>query len=174
MVDDNDQPQPAEEDALTPSKSARKRQMHALQRLGESLLELSESQLDALSLDEPALLTALQETRRIRSNSARKRHLQYIGKLMRNIDPEPIEAALAALHARNDAATREFHELEQLRNAILDQPEEGMQLAVARYPDVDRQQLRQLIRQHASEQRLGKAPTASRKLFRYLRDLAGD
>ncbi|MEZ5568223.1 MAG: ribosome biogenesis factor YjgA [Halioglobus sp.] len=155
-----------------PSKSARKRRMHALQRLGESLLELSEAQLDKLSLNEPALLEALQEARRIRSHSARKRHLQYIGKLMREIDPEPIESALAALHASRHADTQAFHALEALRDRLLASPQEGVELTLQRFPTADRQQLRQLLRQHASEQREGRPPAASRKLFRYLRELA--
>ncbi len=173
MADDKDQPQTAADDeTLNPSKSARKRHMHALQRLGESLLELSPAQLQALPLEEPELLTALEETRRIRSNSARKRHLQYIGKLMRSIDPEPIEAALAALHAQSSAATHEFHEIERLRDAVLARPGEGIALVLASHPHADRQQLRQIIRQHEREQREGKAPAASRQLFRYLRELA--
>lgn len=171
MADAHDRPG-IEDASAAPSKSARKRQMHALQRLGESLLELNETQLNKLSLNEPALLEALQEARRIRSHSARKRHLQYIGKLMRDIDPEPIEAALASLHASRHADTQAFHALEALRDRLLANPQEGVELALQRYPAADRQQISQLLRQHASEQREGRPPAASRKLFRYLRELA--
>ena len=80
-----------------PSRSARKRQAEALQRLGERLLGLKPQQLQRFDLP-PPLLEALLETQRLRSRSASARARQYIGRLMRDIDPAPIERALA-LHA---------------------------------------------------------------------------
>jgi len=77
-----------------PSKSARKREFHALQKLGEELLTLRESDLEDIELDED-LREAVLEARRIRSHGALRRQKQYIGKLMRHIDPEPLRAALA-------------------------------------------------------------------------------
>ncbi len=77
-----------------PSKSARKREFHALQKLGEELLTLRESDLQDIELDED-LREAVLEARRIRSRGALRRQKQYIGKLMRHIDPEPLRAALA-------------------------------------------------------------------------------
>ncbi len=77
-----------------PSKSARKREFHALQKLGEELLTLRESDLQDIELDED-LREAVLEARRIRSHGALRRQKQYIGKLMRHIDPEPLRAALA-------------------------------------------------------------------------------
>ncbi len=77
-----------------PSKSARKREYLALQKLGEELLTLKDSDLEQIDLDED-LLTAVLEARQIRSHGALRRQKQYIGKLMRQVDPEPIRAALA-------------------------------------------------------------------------------
>ena len=77
-----------------PSKSARKREYLALQRLGEELLTLRDCDLEAIDLDRD-LLHAVLEARRIRSRGALRRQKQYIGKLMRHVDPEPIRAALA-------------------------------------------------------------------------------
>ena len=77
-----------------PSRSARKRNAEALQRLGERLLGLKSQQLQRFDLP-PALLEAILETQRLRSRSAHARARQYIGKLMRSIDPEPIERTLA-------------------------------------------------------------------------------
>jgi len=77
-----------------PSKSARKREYLALQKLGEELLTLRESELVDIELDE-GLLEAVLEARQIRSHGALRRQKQYIGKLMRRIDPEPLRAALA-------------------------------------------------------------------------------
>ena len=154
-----------------PSKSARKRQMHSLQAMGESLVDLNDRQLAQIPIDDERLLSALQECRQIRSNSARKRHLQFIGKLMRNIDPAPIERALQELHNTRQEKTATFHQLEQLRADILAAGPEGVELAMARFPSADRQHLRQLVLQHGRESQRNKPPAASRKLFTYLRDL---
>ena len=77
-----------------PSKSARKREYLALQKLGEELLTLKDCDLEEIDLDED-LLNAVLEARRMRSRGALRRQKQYIGKLMRGVDPEPIRAALA-------------------------------------------------------------------------------
>ena len=90
---DNEEPQEQER----PSRSARKRNAEALQRLGEHLLGLKPQQQQRFDLP-PPLLEALLETQRLRSRSASARARQYIGRLMRDIDPAPIERALA-LHA---------------------------------------------------------------------------
>jgi ribosome-associated protein len=153
-----------------PSKSARKRQMLGLQAVGESLLSLNDNQLSQIPIDE-RLLSALRECRQIRSNSARKRHLQLIGKIMRNIAPAPIEQALAALHNTKQESTTAFHQLEQLREDMLAAGVEGAELAMTRFPEADRQQLRQVILQHHREVQGHKPPSASRKLFRYLKEL---
>ncbi len=81
---------------LKPSKSARKREFHALQKLGEDLIKLKEPDLLDMGLDED-LLEAVLAARRIKSHSALRRQKQYIGKLMRKVDPEPIRAALSRL-----------------------------------------------------------------------------
>ena len=84
-------PPPAEPAAERPSKSQRKREMSALQALGESLLRLSAAELARIDLPEP-LREAIAETARISSHEGRRRQLQYIGKLMRSTDVEPIRA----------------------------------------------------------------------------------
>ena len=83
-------------DESKPSKSARKREYLALQKLGEDLITLRESELLSIPLDED-LLEAVQEARRIKAHGALRRQKQYIGKLMRHVDPEPINAALERL-----------------------------------------------------------------------------
>ena len=102
-----------------PSKSARKRHMLGLQAMGESLVGLSDKQLAQIPIDNEQLLSAIRECRQMRSNSAHKRHLQFIGKLMRNIDPAPIEQALLMLHKTRQQSAAAFHQLEQLREDIL-------------------------------------------------------
>ena len=89
---------------LPPSKSARKRAALALQKLGERLVGMRSEDVAQLPLSEP-LLDAISEARRLRSHGALSRQYQYIGRLMRDLDVEALEAALAALEvARNTRA----------------------------------------------------------------------
>lgn len=154
-----------------PSKSARKRQMHSLQAMGESLVNLHDKQLAQIPIDDDRLLSAIRECRQMNSNNARKRHLQFIGKLMRNIDPAPIEQALLALHNSRQQSAAAFHQLEELRAQILAAGTSGVEIAMARFPTADRQHLRQLVLQHLREIQQDKPPAASRKLFGYLKEL---
>lgn len=154
-----------------PSKSALKRQMLALQKLGETLTGLSEKQLLQIPIENERLLTVIRETRSMRSHSARRRHLQLIGKLMRDIDAQPIERALQSLDRKRQDDANAFHQLEELRDEMLAAGPSGVELAAQRWAEADRQHLRQLILQHQREVARGKPPAASRKLFRYLREL---
>jgi len=90
---------------LPPSKSARKREAHALQKLGEDLVKLRQADLERLPLPEN-LREAIDEARRLTQRGALARQRQYIGKLMRSVDVEPIEAALAALTEERNARAR--------------------------------------------------------------------
>ncbi len=154
-----------------PSKSEVKRQMLALQALGEELTGLSDRQLAELPIGDERLLGAIRETRNIRSKNALRRHLQFVGKLMRDVDPDPIRSALDAMKRPARQQTATFHELEQLRDAVLAAGAGGADLVLQRWPEADRQQLRQLILQHQRESQRNRPPAASRKLFRYLREL---
>lgn len=155
-----------------PSKSALKREMTARQKLGEALVELSERELVKIPIKDERLLETIREVRAIRSKNARRRHLQYLGKVMRSIDPEPIAAALEALHQRRRGEASAFQELEAWRDTLLHEGDSAIQGLLQRFPDADRQYLRQLLRQHKRETATGKPPAASRKLFRYIRELA--
>jgi len=160
-----------EEEYSGPSKSAVKRQMIALQEMGESLTRLTEKQLANVPIDDERLLDAIKETQQIKSNSARKRHLQYIGKLMRDTDVEAIERALRTMYKQKQVTNDAFHELEKLRDSILEQGLGGIEQVITRWPLADRQQLRQLVLQHQRELKNNKPPAASRKLFKHLREL---
>lgn len=171
MHNDNNHPDDLDEEWEGPSKSAVKREMNALQKLGEELTSLSPKQLATIPIEDDKLLAAIEETRRISSNNAMRRHRQYIGKLMRGIDPEPISKALASLHAAHSQRNDEFHALEALRDRLLLEGDSAISAVLERWPSADRQHLRQLVRQHKREQSQNKPPAASRKIFRYLRDL---
>ncbi|MBE9538040.1 MAG: DUF615 domain-containing protein [Proteobacteria bacterium] len=160
-----------DEEYTGPSKSAVKRQMTALQEIGESLTRLTEKQLANVPIDDERLLDAIRETQQITSNSARKRHLQFIGKLMRDTDVEAIERALRVMYKQKQDKNSTFHQLEKLRDSVLAQGLEGVEQVITRWPSADRQQLRQLVLQHQRELKSNKPPAASRKLFKQLREL---
>ncbi|WP_439105730.1 ribosome biogenesis factor YjgA [Congregibacter sp.] len=154
-----------------PSKSARKREMTARQALGEALCALSPKELAKIPIDDEDLLAAIAESTRIKHHSALRRHRQYIGKLMRRIDPEPLQKALDALYQSRKDETRAFQDIESLRDSLIRDGDAALGVLISKFPDADRQQLRQLIRDAQREASADKPPAASRRLFRYLRDL---
>lgn len=158
------------EQPAKPSKTRRKRDVEALQELGSELLDFSEEVLQQLDLPEK-LLDAITEARKIQSYGARRRQLQYIGKLMRDIDPAPIRAAIAARGHQQETHTQAFHLLEALRDALVLQGDSALGEVLEHFPLADRQHLRKLARQARREHDEHQPPKASRRLFRYLREL---
>ncbi|WP_415882019.1 ribosome biogenesis factor YjgA [Neptuniibacter sp. QD34_54] len=154
------------------SKTDVKKQMHALQDLGAKLTKLNKEQLDKLSLDD-RLRSAIDEFHRIKSNGAQKRHLQFIGKLLRTEDSEEIEQAIGLFEAGHQAHTQAFHKLERWRDRLIGEGNSALQAYVAEHKNADIQHLRQLIRNAQKEQKLEKPPAAARKLFKYLREVDG-
>ena len=155
---------------LPPSKSQLKRDAHALQKLGVDLLELPESEWISLDLGE-ALVSALREAKRLHSHGARKRQLQYIGKLMRDVDPVPIQRYFRQLKLQARQQTLRHHQLEAWRDRLIAEGDRALEDFLAQHEQADRQHLRQLIRQAQKERAENKPPRTSRALFRYLRDL---
>ena len=167
-MEDNENPVIKTEE--TPSKSQRKREAAALQELGEKLVDLSAAQLATIPL--PAdLMVEIQSAQNTPQRGARRRQLQYIGKLMRAIDAEPIITALASLEGQNAADKRLQHDAEHLRSALLANDETVLTTFLDEHPAVDRQHLRQLVRNAIREQEQAKSPRFRRALFRYLRDV---
>jgi ribosome-associated protein len=154
-----------------PSKSARKRESDELQALGEALIELSQSELDALPLPE-TLRDAVMLARRITAHGGLYRQKQYIGKLMRKIDAEPIRAALAAKRDRERAEALRFRRIEQWRDRLMAEGPEALEHleSEARRP-IDRKALTGLLNRARSERTAGGPPHAARELFRALRDI---
>jgi ribosome-associated protein len=150
------------------SKTKRKQEMHALQALGAALVELPLSQLDALVLPEP-LVVAIREAHRITSHEGRRRHLQYIGKLMRSVDPEPIRNALEEVQGRAAAARARHRRVEQWRDRLLGDDDALTEFA-REHAHADLQALRTLIRNARKEIAAKREPHAQRALFRILRE----
>lgn len=161
--------QSGDEDRNQPSKSQVKREMQALQALGEQLVALNKERLSKIDLPED-LRHAVRDAQRFTKHEARRRQLQYIGRLMRDVDPAPIQAALDEINGVSAAANARQHALERLRAQLMED-EAALGDIARRHPGADLQHLRQLRRNALKEQAENKPPRAFRELFRALRTL---
>jgi ribosome-associated protein len=158
------------EETRGPSKSSLKRESAALQDLGQELLDLSSEQLARLDL--PAeLFEAVRLGQTITAHGGLKRQRKFIGKLLRQLDAEPIRAGLAALKHEGADAVRLQHLCERWRDRMLGEGDSAVNEFIGEHPDADRQKLRQLARDGQRERDAGKPPRAARLLFRYLREI---
>ncbi len=155
-----------------PSKSQRKRDMHALQEMGAALVELSPERLARIDMPD-GLRDALREAQRLTRHEARRRQMQYIGRLMRDVDPAPIRAALDALNGVSAIEAARQHRLERLRERLLEDEAVLTEIGAA-HPGADLTRLRQLRRGALSEREAGKPPKNYRELFRALRELENE
>ena len=151
------------------SKTQCKKQVHALQDLGAELVALNEEQLAAIELPE-TLRDAVMDARRITKFEARRRQLQYIGKIMRRVDPEPIRAALDIWRTRSRRRTALQKHVEAWRERLLVDPDE-IRALVAEYPGADAGALRALIAGALRERGASRPPRAFRELYQALRAL---
>jgi ribosome-associated protein len=153
-----------------PSKTQRKKASHDLQALGEALVEMPDARLEGLEMPE-ILRDALHSYKRTRSHEARRRQMQYIGKLMRRADPEPLREAVAAMQLGQAKDALALHQAEHWRTVLLGD-EAALERWAGEFPGSDLQQLRSLLRAArkdaaaAPEQRSGRA---YRDLFRFIR-----
>jgi ribosome-associated protein len=127
-----------------PSKTQMKKASHELQSLGEDLVGLPDSRIDALELSE-TLLQAVREYRRTRSHEGRRRQMQFIGKLMRHTDAEPIRQAVAAMKLGVARNALELHEAERWRAELI-ASDDALTRWMAEFPSTDAQQLRSVVR----------------------------
>jgi ribosome-associated protein len=153
----------------SPSKTQRKKQMHELQDLGTELVDLNEQQLAAIDLPE-SLLEAVMEARRISKFEARRRQMQYIGKLMRSIDPAPIRERIDTYKAVSRSQTARLHLIERWRTRLLED-ENALTAFLSEHPGLDATQMRQVIRNALRERDAGQPPKNFRALFQLLNDV---
>jgi ribosome-associated protein len=154
------------------SKSARKREAAALQELGVQLSALPDQEIKALGLPD-TLFVALRDLRRLPSHGAQVRQRQYIGKLMRAIDPEPVLAKLAERKTRHDQEIRQFQQIERWRDRLLSDPAAGLAELQAEFPAVDREALQRLLDKAERERTEQRSPVGAREIFAFLRQLLG-
>ena len=167
------------------SKTDLKRESTELQKLGEALLELRADLMARLDLPEK-LVDALDEARRISNFEGRRRQMQFIGKLMRGLEPEVLQAVREALEDQHQGSAREtmaLHEAEQWRDQLI-AGDEAFERWVQRYPETDTQQLRALVRQARKDRQpaqdeisrglLPRHSRAFREIFQIVRDRLSD
>jgi ribosome-associated protein len=152
------------------SKSARKREAASLQELGVQLSALPDQEIKALGLPD-SLFVALRDLRRLPSHGAQVRQRQYIGKLMRSIDPEPVLAKLAERKQRHDMEIRHFQQIERWRDRLLSEPAAGVEELQEAYPQIDKAALLRLLDKAEKERVEQRSPVGARELFAFLRQL---
>lgn len=154
-------------DDSRPSKTQQKKHMLSLQALGAELVALNDSQLASVELPEN-LRDAVVAAKSMTKFEARRRQLQYIGKLMRTVDPEPIRARLDVWKANSREHTARLHRIERWRDDLL-ADEAAFAEFIAAYPHADAQQLRTLVRNTQRERADNKPPKNYRALFQLIR-----
>jgi ribosome-associated protein len=154
------------------SKTRRKRQMTELQELGAALVRLSPDELARIDMPE-ALREAVLECRRFNKHEAIRRQMQYIGKIMRDLDAGPIAEQVSALHAPTRAQTALFHRAEQWREEMLSDPE-AVARFVREFPEVDAHRLRAFASAVHAERAAGKPPRQYREMFHALNAILQD
>ncbi len=164
-----DDEEAAFEYAVRPNKSQLKRDMAALQALADRLTGLKPEQLASFGLT-PRTVQAIVECRRIPKGGARNRQLKYITKRLSVEDVSQAADYFDRMKVRQLTENRHFHQLETLRDQLVAEGDQALGPLLAAHPELDRQQLRQLVRAARKEQDTGKPAGAGRKLFRHLRE----
>ncbi len=156
------------------SKTKRKAEADAQQMVGKKLIALTKAQIHKLNLEE-RLYDAVMEAKRLTANGAIRRQLQYIGRLMRDTDIEPIEEQLARWEGKNNEENARFHQLERWRDRLIEESAEAqsdaLQELLTTHPNADVQQIRTLCRNAHKEKQNNKPPKSTRELFKLLREI---
>lgn len=163
-------PQDDEMDDEIISRSEIKREFKALQDLAKELVELNDKQLAKLPLND-IVMAAIIESRRIHQHIARKRHLKYVAKQLRELDEDALRQGMDVLRDQDKVANARFHHMEKWRDRLINEGDEAFTAFLDEYPHAERQQIRQLIRNAQKEKLANKPPKSSRALFHYLREL---
>ena len=151
-----------------PSKTQRKKEMHALQALGRQLVDLGRDQLAQVELPDE-LREAIAFAHRVTSHEGRRRHMQYIGKLMRQVDADEVRAAIGRATGESRAAVALMHLAERWRDRLL-ADDEALTAFMSERPGADVQWLRAAIRAARREHAAGQPPKHARALYRWLHD----
>ena len=158
----------------TPSKTQRKAEMHAKQDVGKALVALEPARFRELATEfglPETLVLAIGEANRVKTHEGRRRQMQYVGKLMREVETDAIAGRLAALASGQGREVARAHALERWRDRLLADPD-ALDALAADYPSLDRPRFRSLIAKAQSERSRNLPPHAYRAIFRALETLA--
>ena len=158
-----------QEEIIWVSKSEIKRDAEDLKQLGEKLVNLTKANMTKIPLDD-SLKDAIELAQRLQKE-ARRRQLQYIGKLLRSIDTEPIREALEKIENKHNQQQAMLHKLEILRDELVAKGDAALTDLLNEYPSADRQQLRNLIRAAQKEKEQNKPSKAYREIYQILKTL---
>lgn len=149
------------------SRTKKKKAAQALQKLGEQLVHLSDAQFALLDLPED-LMEAVAMGRQIKQHEARRRQLQYIGKLMRSFDQVMVEEAIEKITAGESEKKRRFKLVERWRDELVGGDTERLAWLIEKYPGLNPDELKQLVSNARGDRLQIKSKKAGRVLFRYL------
>ena len=158
-----------QEEIIWVSKSEIKRDAEDLKQLGEKSVNLTKNNLAKIPLNE-SLLDAIELAQRLQKE-ARRRQLQYIGKLLRGIDVEPIREVLDKIENKHNQQQAMLHKIEKVRDELVEKGDVALTDLLNDYPDGDRQQLRNLIRSAQKERQQNKPSKAYREIYQMLKVL---
>jgi len=158
-----------ENDRLEVSKSQRKREANELLGLAKKLIAMPEARLKRMPMDDD-LREEIEFARSIRAHGARKRQLMTVGKMLRKRDTEELTDAINDIDQKNRRVNARFHHVEAWRDRLIEGSDEELSELLEQSLDINVQTLRQLIRNAKKEAKLGKPPSAARKLFKLLRE----
>lgn len=158
-----------QEEIIWVSKSEIKRDAEDLKQLGEKLVNLTKANLTKVPLDD-SLKDAIELAQRLQKE-ARRRQLQYIGKLLRSIDAEPIREALEKIENKHNQQQAMLHKLEILRDELVTKGDAALTDLLNEHPSADRQQLRNLIRAAQKDKEQNKPSKAYREIYQILKTL---
>lgn len=159
-----------QDEDLGKSKSQLKREMHELQDFARHIMDLRSEQIASLPMSD-RLRSALEEAGRIHQNEARRRHLQYMGKIIRLEDNlDELMRAVAAFDAGSAEHTRRLHLAEQWRDRLIAEGDAVVAEFIDYCPGIEVQHLRNLVRNARRDAQQDKNTGQSRKLFRFVRE----
>ncbi|WP_027721418.1 ribosome biogenesis factor YjgA [Maridesulfovibrio zosterae] len=159
-----------EDDNLVPSRSQKKREMIALQGLAEKLMKLSPELVKKCGLPD-YFIDEVIDAMSITAHEAKRRKVQYVGKLIRNIDTQPLKVFLEDIETGNRADNEKFHRIERWRDGLVEGDMSILETIMEEFPDADRQRIAQLSRNAKNEKKNAKPPKSAKALFKALRAL---
>ena len=156
--------------AVRPNKTQIKRDIAVIHKLAEEIVDLSTTQISELNLS-PDIFDAAKTVTGMPQKGARKRQLKFLTGLLRNIDIEEVQGRLAKIKNQSALAAKEHHLIERWRDRLLSEGDQALSSLLQDYPNANRQQLRQLLRNATKETETGKPPKSARLIYQYLKEL---